>query len=194
MIANFAANILEALTAPRRSVRRLLRADLSLSDCLLMVVLAVLINAIIADLMGFISPSFAVLSGGGLGMRVVETGVQIVAFFILSGLAYAVGERFGGKGSLRDLRVAVAWHALTTSFLAPLNVIGVSGITPDGRLGATFPLMALAVGVSIWIFASFVAEAHGFKKIGGVIGATIMGFMLFGVVASVLKSIVTGGA
>lgn len=194
MIANFAANILEALTAPRRSARRMLRADLSLSDCVLMVVLGVAVHGVLSDVLALAHPAFAEMGGLGVATRLAEMGVQILMFFLLSGAAFTVGAHFGGGGTREQLRTMIAWHALATSFLAPLNVIGMSGMTEDGRPGAAFPLVLLSVGVSVWVFASFVSEAHGFKSIGGVIGATMLGFMLFGLVAMVLMSLVTGAA
>jgi hypothetical protein len=194
VIANFAANILEALTAPRRSARKILRAEVSLSDCVLMVILGVAVHGIVSSGLALIDPSLASMGGAGLGVRLAEIGVQIVMFFLLSGAAFTVGVRFGGKGSLPELRSVVAWHALATGFLAPLNVIGMSGVTPEGgNPGIGFLLVMVSVGVSVWVFASFIAEAHGFKNIGGVIGVTVMGFMLFGLVAMMLMGIVTGG-
>jgi hypothetical protein len=158
-----------------------------------MVILGVAVHAIIADVLALAVPSLAPLGAVGVGVRAAEMGIQVAIFFLLSGAAFGLGRQFGGTGTLPDLRKMIAWHALSTSFLAPFNAIGMSGLTPDGQPGATFPLVLISVGVSIWIFASFIAEAHGFKKIGGVIGATIMGFMLFGMVAMMLMGIVTGG-
>ena len=193
MLANFAANILEAYTSPRVSARRFMRADLSVVDCVLMVILGVVAHGIIADIMVLAVPSLAEMAGAGLVPRLAEMAVQVVMFFLLSSVAYSVGAHFEGKGTKEQLRAVVAWHALVTGFLAPLNVLGMSGLSSDGQPGAAFPLAIISVGLSVWIFASFVAEAHGFKKIGGVIGATIMGFMLFGLVAMVLMSAITGG-
>ncbi len=194
MIANFAANILEAFTAPRRSARNILRADLSLLDCLMMVALGVAVHGIFATVLPVFDPELAPKGVGGIGARAAEMAVQIVMFFLLSGAAYAIGLKFGGTGTLQGLRAVVAWHALASGFLAPLNVVGMRGVSVEsGGPGATFPLVMISVGLSVWIFASFVAEAHGFKKIGGVIGATIMGFMLFGMLAMVLLGLMTGG-
>ena len=49
-----------------------------------------------------------------------------------------------------------------------------------------------SISISIWIFASFVAEAHGFRKLGGVIAASVAGFIALGIFTMVLASAFSG--
>lgn len=171
-----------------------MRADLSLSDALLVVTLGYLVQSALSTAMLAANPEFGDVVRLGLGARLIDVVIQVATFFLLAHGAYAVGRRFGGKGSLESVRAVVAWHFLATGFLAPLHILGMSGLTPEGGPGGAFPLVMAAVAVSLWMFASFVAEAHGFEKIGGVIAVSVLGFMFVGMVGMVLLAILSGQA
>lgn len=114
-------------------------------------------------------------------------------FFALTFGAHAVGARFGGVASREEIAAVVAWHSLVTAFLAPFNVLGLGAATPDANLPEAFVLFApFSVGVSIWLFAQYIAEAHRFTRIAPVIGVTLLGFIVLGFVALLISALLTG--
>ncbi len=191
MMQNFATNLVEGFVQPRRSARRIIALGPDLRTCLLMVVLAYAIQAATVTLLGMASPGLP--AGGGLAMRVQELVLQIALFFALTFGAHAIGARFGGTGTRDEVAAVVAWHALVTAFLAPFNVLGIGAATPEAHLPEAFILFApFSVGVSIWLFAQYIAEAHRFTRIAPVIGATLLGFIVLGFVALLLSALLGG--
>lgn len=186
-----AENVVEAFTAPRLSARRIMAIRPSFQDCLLMAVLAFAVQAITGEL------GARLLSGGsgpGPGARVAELAVQLAIFLMLSWGVYDVGRRFGGEGSREDCMAVVAWHVFATAFLAPFTLLGMNAVSEDGVVPGVFFFFApLTVVVSVWMFASFVAEAHGFQRLAPVVFASIAGFFIAGVIAFILLGVVVGG-
>ncbi|MGM0585419.1 MAG: YIP1 family protein [Pseudomonadota bacterium] len=193
MIRDFLLNVLDAYRAPRRSARWILERMPSMPDCLLMVVLAFAIQSLFGLLVARIpGGEGASPADGGLSMRLTELVLQLVLYAALTAGAYAIGRRFGGQAGPDQIAAVVAWHYLVTAFLAPLNLLGARAMTEEGTVSPLFLLIPLSVGISIWIFASFVAEAHGFRKLGGVVAASVAGFIALGIFTMVLASAFTG--
>lgn len=193
MIRDFLLNVLDAYRAPRRSARWILERAPSMPDCLLMVVLAFAIQSLFGLLVARVAGGEgASPADGGLGMRLTELVLQLVLYAALTAGAYAIGRRFGGQAGPDQIAAVIAWHYLVTAFLAPLNLLGARSMTQEGTVSPLFLLIPLSVGISIWIFASFVAEAHGFRKLGGVIAASVAGFIALGIFTMVLASAFTG--
>ncbi|MEM6438636.1 MAG: hypothetical protein AAF763_02915 [Pseudomonadota bacterium] len=190
-LQSLAQNVIEAYQTPRLSVRRIMSVGLSLQDGLLMVVAAFAIQAFTGEL-GSLLLSGVV--GPRLGQRIAELAVQAAIFLMLAWGVHAIGRRFGGEGSKDECMAAVAWHLFATAFLAPFMLIGMNALTPDGSApGILFFLAPLCVVVSVWMFASMVAEAHGFERLAPVVFATIIGFFISGLVAFILLDVVSGG-
>ena len=184
----FAANVLEAYYAPRASARRIIAAGPDPQECFLMVVLAFAVQALVGDAW------LLMVEGGrlpGLGARAFEFMLQVLLFVILVAGVHGIGRRFGGTANQPEVAAVVAWHYLVTAFLAPLNVIGMSAVDSEGA-GPAFLLTPISVAISIWLFASFVAEAHGFRRIGGVILASVGGFAALGFLAMLAFGLFAG--
>lgn len=186
-----AENVVEAFTVPRLSARRIMAIGPSFQDCVLMAVLAFAVQGLTGEIGGRLLTGSA---GPGIGHRIAQLAVQLAIFLMLSWGVYDIGRRFGGEGTREDCMAVVAWHVFATAFLAPFTLLGVNALTPDRVVpGILFFLAPLTVVVSIWMFASFVAEAHGFQRLAPVVFASIIGFFLTGIVAFVLLGVVTGG-
>lgn len=193
MIGTFLQNVFDAYRAPRRSARWILERRPSIPDCLLMVVLAFAVQSGFAVLIGQLpAPEDGAAPAPALGMRLLELLLQLVLYAVLTAGAYAIGRRFGGEAGPEQIAAVVAWHYLVTAFLAPLNLLGARAMGPEGAVSPLFLLIPLSVGISIWLFASFVAEAHGFRKLGGVIAASVAGFVALGLFTMVLASAFSG--
>lgn len=188
MMQAFVENLIEAFRTPRTSARRMIALAPNLRDCLLMVVLAFAIQGLLSGLLS--GPS-----AGGIAARFAELGLQLALFFLIVIGAHRIGARFGGKATPEQIGPVVAWHYLVTSFLAPLNVLGMRAVNPEtGSAGILFLLVPFSVGLSIWLLASFLAEAHGFQRLGPVIMATVAGFLGLGLITMIFLGIVSGAA
>ncbi len=191
MILEFLKSVAMAYRAPRRSARAMLDRAPSMTDCALMVVLATLVQAMfgaVVDLaMGGDGPSMS-----ALGARMIEVALNFFMFAVLTAGAFALGRRFGGRAQPADMARVVAWHLLVTAFLAPLNLLGIHALTsasPEDGASALALLAPISVGLSIWLFAAFVAEAHGFRRVGLVAVATVGGFIALGFMTMILASV-----
>ncbi|SET59656.1 YIP1 family protein [Oceanicella actignis] len=191
MINDFLLNLRDAYLRPRESARRIIAAAPDMSACVLMVTLGYLIQSVLSGL------TFA-LAGlppapAGLAARALELLAQLFMFALLAQGAYALGARFGGRGARMQVAAAVAWHSLATSALAPATALGMAAARPEAGLPEGLALLLpFSVGVSIWMFAQFVAEAHGFTRLAPVIGATLVGFIALGFVALVAAGLIGG--
>lgn len=181
MTTNLLRMIGEGYTAPRLSMRRILDAGYGLEVALTFLVLAFLIEAILAILFGG--------RAGGLSFSVyfVNIALQLAVFFLLSGLIHGIGRAVGGQGTLTGAQLVVGWHALVTSPLTPLTIGFASAFRaqPDAAGGAAegaaevhIPagggfLALVYIAISFWLMANYIAELHGFRNTWGVLGALV---------------------
>ena len=168
----------EGYTAPRVTMRRLLDAGYGLEVALTFLALAFLVEAILAILFGG--------SGGGLslGVYIVNIGLQLAVFFLLSGLIHGIGRAAGGKGTLSGAQLVVGWQALVTSPLSPLTLGFATAFRARPEAGGDVAapveipagggfLALLYVAISFWLMANYIAELHGFRSTWGVLGALV---------------------
>lgn len=208
--------ILEGLTAPRRSARRLLDAGHGLGTGLLMLVLGYLILAIIHLLM---LPDRPLGQDSFLTRHVWGLITQTAVFFLVAGMIFIVGRFFGGSGTLPQSQLVFGWHSLVTCILAPASIPFTSSflsfqaeLTEAARDAAeagspldpqTLPPMELsgagmvmgfiAIAMSFWLLANYVAEVHGFKNVWGVL-AVICGLPIaIGFVLMMFAAVVSAG-
>lgn len=193
MIADFARQIAQGYAAPRASARGILSAGLTVPDAVLIAVLAYIVEAISQILVpgARMDEETDALSRHGIGLI-----TQIGILFAIAGLVSGFGRAAGGTGTYAQSLVIVAWHALVTSFLAPVAlyaVVQIQGVDfqdPDATIGSG-PLLALLLfaGMWLWLLASYISELHGFKNIAGVMGAVVV----ISMAASLLMGIVVSG-
>ena len=188
MMRIFAVNLFEAIFQPRRSARRMIERAPELGECVLMVVLAFAIQSVAVTLVDLVM-SFP-HRGAGLAARLLELLLQLTLYFAMVQGAYAIGRRFEGRATREEIAIVVAWHSLVTAFLAPINAVGFAAANPESGLPEGLVLLLPAsVGVSVWLFAQYIAEAHGFTRIGPVVAATVFGFIGLGFMAVLLAGI-----
>ena len=194
MIGAFAGNMLDAYRAPRPSVRRVIDAAPGVGDCVMMIVLAYAIQALLAGAMALIDPGLRRLFRPGDRAPGLEIAVQVGFSFMIAGIAFSIGSRFGGSGRPRDLLAAISWHAVATSILAPTLLI-VSRPAVAERAPSMFEALAFltGVGLSLWLLAAFIAEAHGFRRTGPVIGGILLASLAFFVLFAILSAAFLGG-
>ena len=178
-LRNFLALLTAGLLSPRPVARRVIDARPDLSARLAMVALGATIQALFYTLAGLVSGSGERFGLGGL---VVLVAVSMVNYALTVALALHVGRRFGGSGDGESVAAAIAWHAILSAALSPLQVAALSGGTvgPEIGLGGLLLITAYA-GLNIWLLAACIAEAHRFPGTGRVAAAVVAAFLLLGV-------------
>ena len=92
--------------------------------------------------------------------------LTLLMFWVGSSLAWFVGVQAGGKSTRRQIMGVVAWHALATAPLSVLVQIAAAASSIDNQDPVPV-LLYLGGGLyGFYMFAAFIAEAHGFRKTG----------------------------
>lgn len=190
MFAVLIANIFDAYRNPRASARALLSRRPTLRDAVLMVLLAYAIEGVVRVAIGFAYDG--VFPPTQPGAQMVRLLLVLFAFGLVAVLAYVIGGWFGGKGALFEIAALIAWHALVLTAISPVSFLMMLA-AQSGTGGAATPFLLLfVVGVSIWIFASFIAEAHRFPRVLPVIGVTIAAALGVVMILATVLAVVIG--
>jgi hypothetical protein len=196
MTATLLRNLFELLTQglinPRATVRRIIDEEPSLADRLLLVGLAAAMQGALWALTSVLVQGI----GGGIGFGgQIRLAFQVfIKYVITATLAYNIGIRFGGKGTVPQVATAVAWHAMLTAALTPVLALAVGGAGPEAGMSAGGALLVLLyAGFNIWLLANCIAEAHDFDNVGKVAAVTFglslaVGFVLLLIVGGLLAA------
>lgn len=189
MLAAFFANVAQAFTDPRGSARALLSRGPDMQQATLMAALAFCLHVIGGLLTGLALDG--AFPASNPVMRMGNLGLQLLQFLILTFGAHAVCAKFGGTANRVQIAALTGWHSVVNSFLAPLQLLALGAVeTPDQSLLVL--LLPLTLGVSVWIYSAFLAEANGFKKLGPVVLGVVLGFVFLGAVMQVALAAVIG--
>jgi hypothetical protein len=188
-------NIISGYLHPRASVRRLLNAGHGLDVALTMVVLAFLVREIFFIVTPGARLETASLSLGRYALHLVDA---LLSFAVFSVAICYVGRIFGGKGTLRQTGLALAWYLLVTSAIVPLVLPAVLRIVEAAEAAVAAPvepvglpagaalIVLVSSGVLMWLFASYVAELHRFTRTWRVLAAIVGLSIPFSMIASAL--------
>lgn len=171
---------------PRPVARRIIDARLDARGRLMLVGLA-------AAIQGFFWAAFATLGpvgGFGVGGQALLALLVFANYALTAAVAIHLGRRLGGRGSAEEVAAAVAWHAVLTAGLTPLQIVGLGGASFGAAdLGAGGALFALLyAGLNVWLLAACVAEGHRFPSTGKVAAAIVALFLVLGLTLSLLLS------
>ncbi|MEM1278018.1 MAG: YIP1 family protein [Pseudomonadota bacterium] len=189
-------NLIGGLLQPRASARRMLDLGYGMREVMLLILLGYVIGAIFNILLPMVS------GYGGAGLLhlfgLLNWSVMVL---VMAWLAWIPPRMFGGKGSWEEALRATAWLSVLMNLIWPLMLIAFR-ILPEGSLLEAIEsgdMLALATIVerltpgdrtffqiliytyffaSFWLFASFVAEVHQFRKTW-LVFLTMMG-LIFG--------------
>lgn len=185
MIAEFTSRVVEGFLAPRASARRLLDGGHGWDTAILLFLLGYVLTAIFASLFAPAIPEQTLIGRHVSGLFMAALMVAIV-----SSAAWQFGRISGGKASFQDMVMVMSWQQVITSFLTPFLFQFSSAMSEGMRVvedqmnaGAQPELPPLGAGVmlggvaaivlSLWLLASYIAEAHQFKGTLGVLGVII---------------------
>ncbi len=195
MIGAVVENIIGGYLHPRASVRRLLDAGHGLDVALTMVVLAFLVREILFIVTPGARPETTGLSLGWYFQHLIDA---LISFAVFSTAICYVGRVFGGKGTLRQTGLVLAWYLLVTSAIVPLVLPAVLRIVEVAEAAGAAPAAPIALpagaalivlvssGVLMWLFASNVAELHRLTRTCSVLAAIVGLSIPFSMVASAL--------
>ena len=195
MIGAVIENIIGGYLHPRASVRRLLAGGHGLDVALTMVVLAFLVREIFFIVTPGARPETTGLSLGRYVLHLIDA---LVSFAVFSIAICYVGRVFGGKGTLRQTGLVLAWYLLVTSAIVPLVLPAVLRIVEAAEVAAAAPtapvslpagsalVVLVSSGILMWLFASYVAELHRFARTWSVLAAIVGLSIPFSMVASAL--------
>lgn len=176
------------LMNPRAAARTLMALHLPTSAGWI----ALFLMAVLSSALGFsgfliapvdMDPAMQALFGSPLRTALL----QCVALALTGVLAFWVGQRFGGKGSLAQALVLVAWAQLPPLLLQLAQIIALV-LAP-----AAAPLIGLA-GFALYavILSLFIAELHGFRSGPLVFLGMLAVSLLVALVAAIVFAAVLG--
>jgi len=122
----------------------------------------------------------------------------LLSFGVFSVAICYLGRLFGGKGTLRQSGLVMAWYLLVTSAVVPLVLPAVLRIVEVAEAAAAAPeapvvlpagsalIVLVSSGVLMWLFASYVAELHRFARTWSVMAAIIGLSIPFSMIATAL--------
>ncbi|MEM9046549.1 MAG: YIP1 family protein [Pseudomonadota bacterium] len=182
MYAAVTQNVITGLLRPRVSARRMLDLGYGMREVMLLVVLGYVIGAIFS----IIFPPLGAQGGVGL-LHLFGLFQWSIMVLVMAWLAWIPPRMFGGKGSWEDALRATAWLSVLMNVIWPIMLFALQllpleaffkemengDMTALGRLVAEmtpadrsmFQILSYTYFfASFWLFASFVAEIHQFRK------------------------------
>lgn len=176
------------LANPRAAADRLMRLDLDARAGWTALVLMSVLSAALG-FVGFMAssaemdPGLQALFGSPLRTALIQFG----ALALTGLLAFWVGKRFGGTGSLPQALVLVAWAQVPPILLQLAQIVALV-IAPT-----LAPLIGLA-GFALYavLLSLFIAELHGFRSGLLVFFGMMVTSFLVAVIAAVLFAVLIG--
>lgn len=100
---------------------------------------------------------------------------------MLAMLAFGVGRWRGGRGSLPDAVLLVAWLQVVQLALVFVQMVLLVVMPPLASL-----LEVASVVIFLWLLTNFVAELHGFRSVGMVLAGVLATFVVMVLVMTVV--------
>ncbi|MEM6622614.1 MAG: YIP1 family protein [Pseudomonadota bacterium] len=185
MIAEAVSRLVEGYVSPRASARRMLDSDFGWDTIALLVILGYLISACFAIFVPIEQATTSLIAKHVWGVL-----NQVLGIALISALAWQLGRWSGGTSTFQQMALVLGWHQVVIAFLSPflLGLVArmqstVASIEEQAARGETPPVPdvgggvvlggMIAAGYALWLMASFIAEAHGFRSAMGVVGVML---------------------
>ena len=168
--------VIDSLRRPRLAARRLLDAappDATVLEAAVLVTCAGILLGYLAVRMtpgGVDMVSAALLANPLLG-----AAAQLGAMAVVVLLTVRIGRLFGGRGELWGAATLVVWLNAMLVLIQAGQLVALALVPPLAAL-----LAIVAIVWTLWAYANFIAELHGFQNPVIVLGAVVLtGMMLF---------------
>lgn len=162
------------LTNPRAAARAVMDLRLTEGNGWTALLLAAVLTAVLGFvgqifMPGEVPEPFGTLMSSPWRMAVM----QVISLLATAVLAWAVGRRFGGQGSLGGSLALISWVQV------PMIALQVAQIVVSLLLPPLAPLLGIAAFVLyIVLLTLFVAELHGFRSailvFGGIVATSLL--------------------
>lgn len=158
--------------APRAAASALMKAQLPdgarWAALILMAVTSAIVMHAVSSLTPMVGPDGEVvpMPGPFFWAAMVGFGMSMTAL-----LAYGVGRWRGGRGTLPDAVLLVAWLQVVQLVLVAAQLVLLLVLPPLAGL-----LELASVVIFLWLLTAFVAEMHGFPSTGRVLAGVLVTF------------------
>lgn len=162
MLQELVKSVIDSFVAPRAAARRVMDNVTDFQGVAIIFGLSFTLSAIVLLLKSISSDAASeniAGMGGYIPFVINNLIVNAVMFAITCGAVYGIGRFFGGVGSLLNVAAIIAWHSLILVVFSPF--ISIEALTSES--GSSL-LMIFLIFFALWIFANFIAEAHGFQS------------------------------
>ncbi|WP_118132668.1 YIP1 family protein [Oceanicella sp. SM1341] len=177
----------QSVTAPRSAARSILNAGFGWGVVGLIIATTVVIDVLVYQAVSFTLPTPdpettdpALLTALQLpGLSPLGMALRVISVFVVSALVSGAGRVFRHPAPYLRIVTAVAWVGLVLAILGAVQALCFFALPP-----ALLMLVEIAFSVvSIWVFASFVAEALGVERTGRVVAVTFVVTLAFALLA-----------
>lgn len=168
--------------APRRAAAQLIQLGMPDSARWAALVLMAVASAIVMHAVAVMAPSVGpegevtALPGPFFWAGMVGFGMGMTAL-----LAYGVGRWRGGRGTLPDAVLLVAWLQVVQLALVFVQMLLLVLVPPLASV-----LELASVVIFLWLLTNFVAELHGFRSVGMVLAGVLATFVVMVLVMTVV--------
>jgi len=172
--------VVDSVMRPREAARGVLGLGVP-QNVVLMAAVAVTCAGLVLGWVGMMmTPGAGAIDGVSaaiLGNPLLSAGAEFAGMLIVAGLTARIGRAFGGTGGFWDALTLIVW---LNAILILIQIVQIVLLAVAPPIAGMVALAALFW--AIWVFASFVAELHGFlnpmKVLGGVILTAIVLFFV----------------
>lgn len=181
-VASIVALLKLTFQAPRQAAALLMKLGLPdnarWAALVLMAVASALVMYAVSEVAPTVGPDGEVLPTPGpfFWAGMVGFGMGMTAM-----LAYGVGRWRGGRGSMSDAVLLVAWLQVVQLALVAVQMLLLVVMPPLAAV-----LEIASVVIFLWLLSNFVAELHGFASVGRVAGGVLMTFVVMVIVMTVV--------
>lgn len=174
---------------PRAGMRAVLNLPLIHGEALGALVLVSILSSLLLHGLELISPT---PEGSGhvmmfFGSPFSSAALQFGFLLAMAGAARWLGGIKGGRGSLRDMILVVAW---LEALMLALQLVQIAIMIILPGIGSI--MLAVTLGTFFWFLTNFIAEAHGFRSLGRVLVSIILAMIACSFALSFLLAIVLG--
>lgn len=174
----------DSLRRPRVAARRILDARPAPA----FIVEAALLVTTVGILLGSVALRLSVdgvdmVSATVLANPLLGAAIQLAAMALIVLLTARIGRLFGGTGGVWDAAALIVWLNAVLVLVQAAQIVALLLAPPAASV-----LAILAIVWSLWAYASFVAELHGFRHPLMVLGAAILTLIMLFFATSMLAA------
>lgn len=159
---------LQTIFEPRKIARELFELHVPRPVLWQIFALMVVVSTMLGALSVLLFPPPPGTQLGALASPLLAGLMEAGLFAAAAWAIWRIGRAFGGLGSFDQALMSIVWLQWVL-FWVQIAVLGLALFAP----GLAVMLYVFGVFLSFWIPANFIAEMHGFRSVGAVIGVMV---------------------